>query len=337
MTDELETVREEPPMEAAEEPTELDLLEQPKGKRRTRLAIRIVVAVVVTAGLGCLFYFYRVPLGDWIESIVDWLTSNLSWLFDFFSTVIKWMTDTLEDILLWPPAVVVAGIFGLLGWFVRKYTFGIFTFLGFMFIYSMLLWEPAMSTLSLVLVSSIIAVIIGIPLGILAAKKEWASSLFKPILDFMQTMPAFVYLIPAIIFFGIGKVPGVVATVVFAMPPAVRLTELGIRQVDKEVVEAAEAFGAPPFKVLRSIQVPLAMPTIMAGVNQVIMLALSMVVIAGIVGAGGLGAIVFRGVTRLNIGLGFEGGIAVVILAIFLDRITASLGGQKSGARVGTA
>src|SRR5680860_810541 len=167
-------------------------------------------------------------------------------------------------------------------------------------------------------------VLISIPLGIAATRSELVSTILRPVLDFMQTMPAFVYLIPAITFFGIGKVPGVVATVVFAMPPAVRLTELGIRQVDKEVVEAGEAFGSSPLQILTRIQIPLALPTIMAGVNQVIMLALSMVVIAGIVGAGGLGAVVIRGITRLQVGLGFEGGLAVVILAIFLDRITAA-------------
>ncbi len=318
----------------------VDSMEVEKGPfltRRAKAVIRTVVLLVVTAGLGFIFFQYRVPLGDWIESIVEWLTTNLGGLFNLISTVIKWMTDKLEDLLLWPPPLVMCGIFGLIGWKLRRFTFGIFAFLGFLFIDSMLMWDAAMSTLSLVLVASIIAVAMGIPMGILAGKNEVASTIFRPVLDFMQTMPAFVYLIPAIVFFGIGKVPGVVSTVIFAMPPAVRLTELGIRQVDKEVVEAAEAFGAPPFKVLRSIQVPLAMPTIMAGVNQVIMLALSMVVIAGIVGAGGLGAIVFRGVTRLDIGLGFEGGIAVVILAIFLDRITASLGRTRVEVRARTA
>jgi ABC-type proline/glycine betaine transport system permease subunit len=290
-----------------------------------------------TVSLGYLFYNHRVPVGDWVESVVNWLTTSLGGLFDWLSSAVNWMTGGLEELLLWPPALVIAVIFGLIGWKVRGYVFGAFSLLGFMLISSMLLWKDAMSTLSLVLVATIIAVVIGLPLGILAAKNELTSATFKPVLDFMQTMPAFVYLIPAIIFFGIGKVPGVFATVIFAMPPAVRLTELGIRQVDSEVVEAAEAFGAPPFKVLRSIQIPLALPTIMAGINQVIMLSLSMVVIAGIVGAGGLGAVVYRGVTRLNVGLGFEGGLAVVILAIFLDRLTASLSGNKVGERVGTA
>ncbi len=295
------------------------------------------MAFIVTVVFAWLFIEYRVPLGDWVDSVVAWLTSNLAGLFDFISTVISWATDNLEKALLWPSPLIMAGILGLLAWGARGFVFGLGSFLGFALIHSMLIWGEAMSTLSLVLVSAIIAVVIGVPLGVWAARNEVVSTILKPVLDFMQTMPAFVYLIPAVIFFGIGTVPGVFATVIFAMPPAVRLTELGIRQVDKEVVEAAEAFGAPRFKVLRSIQFPLAMPTIMAGVNQVIMLALSMVVMAGIVGAGGLGAVVYRGVTRLDVGLGFEGGLAVVIVAIFLDRMTARLSGRKSGERAGTA
>ncbi len=305
--------------------------------RRQKMVIKTVALLTAASVLGYFLAVHSVPLGDWIETAVRWLRINLGGLFDFISTVIKWMADRLETLLLWPPSVAICAVFGLLGWWARRMEFGVFAILGFLFIDSMLLWKDAMSTLSLVLVASIIAIAIGIPLGILAGKSGTAGAAFKPMLDFMQTMPAFVYLIPAIFFFGIGKVPGIVATVIFAMPPSVRLTELGIRQVDEEVVEAAEAFGATPLKVLRSIQVPLAMPTIMAGVNQVIMLALSMVVIAGMVGAGGLGAVVFRGVTRLDIGLGFEGGIAVVILAIFLDRLTASLGRNRPEEKMRTA
>lgn len=303
----------------------IEFKDESYSRKRLTGVLKTLVLLLVAVGLAILFYGTRVSVGDWIDTVVNWLTTNIGGFFDFVSSVISWMTDKLESLLLWPPAIVLAIIFGLAGWKVRKLPFGVFAFLGFSLISSMLLWEDAMSTLSLVLVASAITVVIGVPLGILAARSSLASTIFKPTLDLMQTMPAFVYLIPAIIFFGIGKVPGVLATVIFAMPPAVRLTELGIRQVDTEVVEAAEAFGATPFKVLARIQIPLAMPTIMAGVNQVIMLSLSMVVIAGIVGAGGLGAVVYRGVTRLNIGLGFEGGIAVVILAIFLDRITDSL------------
>jgi ABC-type proline/glycine betaine transport system permease subunit len=175
--------------------------------------------------------------------------------------------------------------------------------------------------------------LLSIPLGILAARSRIASAVLRPVMDLVQTMPAFVYLIPTLFFWGIGVTPGVVATIVFAMAPGVRLTELGIRQVDKEMVEAGHAFGARPGEILRGIQLPLALPTIMAGVNQVIMLSLSMVVIAGIVGAGGLGGVVYSGITRLDLGRGFEGGLGVVILAIFLDRVTAALGDRGAARR----
>jgi ABC-type proline/glycine betaine transport system permease subunit len=212
----------------------------------------------------------------------------------------------------------------------KGWKFSLFTAVSFVVMAMMGLWDEAMSTLSLVLVASAAAILVGVPLGIAAARNDRFSSLVRPVLDLMQTMPSLVYLIPAIVFFGIGKVPGAVATVVFALPPAARLTELGLRQVDAEVVEAGEAFGATPLKILTRVQVPLALPTIMAGVNQVIMLALSMVVIAGMVGAGGLGAVIFRGVTRLDVGLGFEGGLSVVVMAVFLDRITAAFGDRAS-------
>jgi glycine betaine/proline transport system permease protein len=181
-----------------------------------------------------------------------------------------------------------------------------------------------METLAVVLVAAVLATAIGVPLGIWAAQQRGTSAVLRPVLDFMQTTPVFVYLIPAVFFFGIGVVPGIVATTIFSIPPAVRLTELGIRGVDAEVVEAAHAFGAHPRQILREIQLPMALPSIMAGINQVIMLALSMVVVAGLAGAGGLGSVVVQAVTQLDIAAGFEGGLAVVILAIFLDRVTAA-------------
>ncbi|MDS1271577.1 ABC transporter permease subunit [Lipingzhangella sp. LS1_29] len=216
-------------------------------------------------------------------------------------------------------------LFATLAFAVAGWRLAVFALLGFMLIVSMNRWEEAMSTLALVLVATGAAVTIAVPIGIIAAYNNRVSALVKPVLDFMQTMPAFVYLIPAIAFFGVGQVPGVIATIVFAMPPGVRLTELGIRQVDKELVEAGEAFGAPNTQILRGIQLPLALATIMAGVNQVIMLSLSMVVIAGMVGAGGLGSTVYSGIAQADSALGFEGGIAVVLLAIFLDRLTSSV------------
>ena len=192
------------------------------------------------------------------------------------------------------------------------------------------LWAPTASTLALVLTATIFSLLVGLPLGVLGAKSELAHRAMRPILDLMQTLPAFVYLIPAAMFFGLGKVPGTIATIVFAMPPAVRLTDLGIRQVRADIVEAGRAFGCTETQLLFKVQIPNALPSIMAGVNQNIMLGLSMVVIASMIGAGGLGNEVLRGIQRMDIGLGFEGGIGVVLLAIVLDRITQSFGEARA-------
>ncbi|MFD6099504.1 ABC transporter permease [Nocardiopsis flavescens] len=242
-----------------------------------------------------------------------------------------WLTAILLGWLLLPMLVtqprflLMILLLSLLAYSVAGWRMGVFSLLALALVASVGQWENAMDTLGLVLVASAIAVAIAIPIGVLAAYNDLVSKIVKPVLDLMQTLPAFVYLIPAIFFFSIGAVPGVVATIVFAMPPGVRLTELGIRQIDKELVEAGEAFGAPSRKILTGIQLPLALPTIMAGVNQVIMLGLSMVVIAGMVGAGGLGSQVYQGISRNDGALGFEAGIAVVVLAILLDRLTAAV------------
>lgn len=278
-------------------------------------------------------WFSFIKIGAWFDSLVNWLTDNVDPLFSFITDVLGWFVDALTSAFQWLPALVFALILGLLGWAARGLKFGLFSFFSLALIVQMGQWKDAMSTLALVLVASFIAVVIAIPVGIAAARSSKVSSVVKPILDFMQTLPAFVYLIPAIFFFGVGSVPGVVATVVFSLPPGVRLTELGIRQVDREMVEAGEAFGAPPAKILARIQFPLALPTIMAGVNQVIMLSLSMVVIAGMVGAGGLGGTVYQAISTLSVPIGFQGGLAVVILAVYLDRLTASLGTRSPVAR----
>ena len=236
-----------------------------------------------------------------------------------------------------PPAIVLSIAFGIIGLALRGWKFGLFAVAAFLLIESMGLWKPSMETLALVLVASVVAIVLALPIGIAAAQNDAVSRIVKPVLDVMQTMPAFVYLIPAIFLFSIGVVPAVVATVVFAMAPGVRLTELGIRQVDHEVVEAGEAFGAPPAKILGRIQLPLALPTIMAGINQVIMLALSMVVIAGLVGAEGLGGSVYAAISNLDVGGGFEAGLAVVFLAIYLDRLTASLTSRSAVIRAQAA
>jgi ABC-type proline/glycine betaine transport system permease subunit len=275
----------------------------------------------------------RITVGNWFESAVTWLTDNLSWLFDAIGSAVDGAVSGLSGALQWPPTLALIAVLAAVAFWLRGWRFALFTLLGLALIDSMRLWEPAMDTLALVLVASVIAVAAAIPIGIAAARSDALSRALRPALDLMQTMPAFVYLIPAIFFFSIGPVPGVVATVVFALPPGVRLTELGIRGVDAEMVEAGEAFGSTPWRILTRVQLPLAMPTVMAGVNQVIMLALSMVVIAGMVGAGGLGNVVLDGIQRLEVATGFEGGLAVVILAIFLDRITSSLGDRSAVAR----
>lgn len=266
------------------------------------------------------------PLGGWIERAIEFLTDNFDAFFEAINTILEIPIEALESLLLWPPSFVIVLLVGLLCWRLRGIRFAVAAALGLLLIDSMRMWEPAMETLALVVVATLVAGLIGIPIGILAARNQMASTVIRPILDFMQTLPVFVYLLPAVFFFGIGVVPGAVATVIFAIPPGVRLTELGLRQIDKEVIEAGQAFGSTDRQLLRKVELPLALPTIMAGINQVIMLALSMVVVAGMIGAGGLGGEVIRSITRLNIALGFESGISVVILAVLLDRITESLG-----------
>jgi glycine betaine/proline transport system permease protein len=275
----------------------------------------------------------RIPVGDWIDTGLDWLKANLDPVFDAVSTATEGAVDGLTDVLLVLPPVLFAVLLAALGLFVRSVTFAVGSLVGLLLIQSMELWDPAMETLSLLLVATTVSVLVGVPIGIAAAKNDRVSSFVKPVLDFMQTMPAFVYLVPAVVFFGLGVVPGVITTIIFALPPGVRLTELGIRQVDRETVEAGHAFGSAPGQILRGIELPLARATIMAGINQVIMLGLSMAVIAGLIGAGGLGQVVVTSISRLDVGLGFEGGLAVVILAIYLDRLTASFGERGGGLR----
>ena len=269
---------------------------------------------------------FRIPVGQWAKALVDWITDNLAWLLDFIALIVRTMVESLSDALVAIPAPAVILVAGFSSWFVRSWKLAIGTMISFLLIIGMNMWVPAMQTLSLVLVATLVAVVIAVPLGIWSASSTRVSAVLKPLLDFMQTMPAMVYLIPAIVFFSIGVVPGLVATVIFALPPGVRFTELGIRGVDSETVEAGYAFGATPSQILRGIQLPLAMPTIMAGINQVIMLALSMAVIAGMAGADGLGKMVVEAISTINIGKGVEAGLSVVILAVYLDRVTAALG-----------
>lgn len=268
----------------------------------------------------------RIPLGDWVETVVSWIQINLEGVLDFISMVVGALVNGLIGALLSVHFVGIIAILALIAWLLRSWQLAVGTIVSFVLILGLGLWVPTMQTLALVLVAAALAVLIAVPLGIWSARNATVRAVLKPVLDFMQTMPAFVYLIPAIVFFSIGYVPGLIATVIFALPPGVRLTELGIRGVDSETVEAGHAFGATPGQILRGVQLPLAMPTIMAGVNQVIMLALSMAVIAGMAGADGLGKIVVEAIANVRIGQGVEAGLAVVLIAMFLDRVTAAMG-----------
>ncbi|KGK98555.1 glycine/betaine ABC transporter [Methanococcoides methylutens] len=269
----------------------------------------------------------KIPVGEAIEVLVNWIEGNFGVLLDLFSDVTDYMITGLNDILLLFPPILFTLIIAIAAYFIgkkdRKLAIG--SAVGLLLVDNMGLWELSMETIALVLASAFLALLIAIPLGIVSAKNEMAFHVIKPILDLMQTMPSFVYLIPAVIFFGLGNVPGLVATIVFAMPPAIRLTNLGIRQVPKELTEVADAFGSTPLQKLVKVELPTALPSIMAGVNQCIMLSLSMVVIAAMIGARGLGYQVLIGIQRVDIGQGFEAGLGIVIIAVILDRFTQHL------------
>ncbi|WIE80543.1 ABC transporter permease subunit [Curtobacterium sp. MCSS17_016] len=272
---------------------------------------------------------FRLPLGDAVNAIVEWITTYLGGVFDVIAAIFTFFYEWIEYFLTTPPFWAVIVVLVAVALWAKGWKLALGTLIGLAVIVSIGEWSYAMESLALVVVAAGIAVVLSLPLGVWAARSDAASRTIKPALDFMQTTPAFVYLIPALILFGIGPVPGIVATIVFAMAPGVRLTELGIRGVSSEVVEAGAAFGSSPWRILRQIQLPLARPSIMAGVNQIIMLSLSMVVIAGMVGAGGLGGQIVAALNRIDVGLGSEAGISVVILAIVLDRMTAAFGGDR--------
>lgn len=270
-------------------------------------------------------------LGHGAEVAVNYILDNFTPALDAIASAIGFVTGGIQGLLVGIPPVAGIVLLTLLSLWRVGWRFAVFTLISLALVNHMGLWQGTMETLSLVLSATIIAVVFGIPAGIAMARSERTASLFRPALDLMQTMPAFVYLIPAAMFFGLGAVPGTIATVIFAMPPVVRLTNLGIRQVHSEFVEAGLAFGCTPSQLLFKVQLPNAMTSIMAGVNQTIMLSLSMVVVASMIGAGGLGNHVLTGIQRLDVGAGFEGGLAVVILAVVLDRITQSFGKGSSG------
>jgi len=270
--------------------------------------------------------YLRLPVGDWIEAAVDWLTVSWAVFFDGISFVVGKVLTWITDRFLGLPWPVVILLFALVGWKTAGRRVAIFGIAGLLFLGILNLWQEGMYTLALIVTAVILSLVLGIPLGILASRSDRFESIIKPILDAMQTMPSFIYLIPAILFFGIGRVPGVLATVIFSLPPVVRLTNLGIREVSLEVVEAATSFGSTSRQLLTKVRLPLALPTIMAGVNQTIMMALSMVVVASMIGAPGLGYNILYGIMRVDLSIGVESGIGILILAMILDRITQGIG-----------
>lgn len=271
-----------------------------------------------------------IDIGQYIAVAVNWLKDHLEPFFNLIKNTGNASIIGLEWVLTTIPFFIIIALFTALAWWKSGKGVALTTLLGLTLIYLMGFWIATMETLALVLVATLTALVISVPLGVWAAKNKLAAKIIRPLLDLMQTMPAFVYLIPAVLFFSIGKVPGAFATIIFAMPPAVRLTTLGIDAVPKDIVEAARSFGATNSQILFKVELPLATKTILAGINQTILLSLSMVVIAGMIAAGGLGEKVLEGINNLDIGLGFESGLSVVILAIILDRITQGFVKKKA-------
>lgn len=274
----------------------------------------------------------KIPVAEWISDATDWITDTFEFLFDFIKNdfgdfIEMFAEDWLMNIPVWLFILIV----GLIAFFISGKRLGLtaFSVIGLWFIANQELWEELMNTFTLVIFASLICVIIGVPFGIWMAKSKAVEKILTPILDFMQTMPAFVYLIPAVAFFSIGMVPGVFASVIFATPPTVRFTNLGIRQVSHELIEASDSFGTTGTQKLFKVQLPMAKTTIMAGINQTVMLALSMVVIASMIGAKGLGQTVITGLQRAEVGTGFVAGLGIVILAIIIDRFTQNLNTQR--------
>ncbi|GAB1582637.1 choline ABC transporter permease subunit [Phyllobacterium phragmitis] len=265
---------------------------------------------------------YKIPVGRTAKTVVDWLTENLTWLFDGLAAIMQTLIDGLLFALNTPPPLVMIAIFAAIAWFLqRKISIVLLTILGFLFILNQGYWSQTMETLTLVLSSCVLCMALGVPLGIAAAHRPRLYAAMRPVLDLMQTLPTFVYLIPAIVFFGIGMVPGLLATAIFVLPAPIRLTHLGVSSTPEHLIEAGEAFGASPRQLLWKIELPYAMPQILAGLTQTIMLSLSMVVIAALVGADGLGVPVVRALNSVNTALGFEAGLVIVVVAIVLDRM----------------
>ncbi|WP_158737136.1 proline/glycine betaine ABC transporter permease [Alteribacillus sp. YIM 98480] len=269
----------------------------------------------------------HLPLEDWTNSFVNgWLLPELGDFFNQLSDGIELIVDGVTDGLLIVPPFLLTFIVVVLSFWLAGKGVGLFSLAGCIYLGAVDLWPEAMQTVAIVIVATLLSVIIGVPLGIISAKNRFMNQLTRPVLDFMQTLPSFVYLIPAILLFGLGGVPAVISTFIFATPPAVRMTNLGIRQVPEDIVEASKAFGSTTWQMLFKVELPMSLQTIMAGVNQTIMLALSMAVIASMIGAPGLGSTVLSGISNVNVGLGLTGGLGIVVLAIIIDRLTQGIG-----------
>lgn len=269
---------------------------------------------------------FQIDLRLWAQDAITWIADEWRPFFQAVERPVEEVLDASQEFLLWMPDWAVIIIMTAIAYRLAGRGVAIFTVLAMFTVGSINLWDETMVSLAMVFTAVLICTIVGVPLGIAAARSRIAEVMLRPVLDAMQTTPSFVYLVPIVMLFGIGTVPGVMATIIFAMPPIIRLTNLGIREVDAEVVEAAYAFGATPRQILFDVQLPLAIRTVMAGLNQTLMLAMSMIVIASIIGAGGLGAPVRQGINNFQPGLAFVGGLAVVLLAMVLDRITQALG-----------
>lgn len=272
------------------------------------------------------FHKTLIPLDSWVTEGIDWVVTHFRPLFQGIRVPVDYILSGFQQALLGMPSVVAIIVFALIAWQMSTFGMGVATLISLIAIGAIGAWSQAMVTLALVLTALFFCAVIGLPMGIWLARSDRAARMIRPLLDAMQTTPAFVYLVPIVMLFGIGNVPGVVVTIIFALPPIIRLTILGIKQVPADLIEAARSFGASPRQMLFKVQLPLAMPTIMAGVNQTLMLALSMVVIASMIAVGGLGQMVLRGIGRLDMGLATVGGVGIVILAIILDRLTQSIG-----------
>jgi len=277
----------------------------------------------------------KIPLAEWIDRAVNAIYNSIGPALGSISDVMHSAVTSITDALAYLPWWIVVVIIAAIAYRAGRWRLSLGTAIGLIFIYDLRLWDHMITTLVLVILSALISVVIGLPLGIWGARSDRVYQILSPFLDLMQTMPAFVYLVPVLIFFNIGVVPAIFATVIFAMPPAIRLARLGILQVPTEMVEAARAFGANDRRLLWKIQIPLAMPSIKAGINQTLMLSLSMVVIASMIGAGGLGADVMAALETIDVGKGFEAGLSIVILAMILDRISQKMGRNSLNKRSG--